>query len=303
MNVSPNAALVRAKRGWYSQNLRDALSLIGVRWIGKRGDKVLVNPNLCGPYNVEGASRAIHTSMPLIAAVLELTLDSGIRNDDITVAGNPDPGGREMDRQSYYRSTRITEVNGFFNVKFCDLPAEDFRPTALKPGGRPASANFSHHVFETDILVNLPILKTHRLTLLSGAYKNIMGLIDQETRRAMHGDRHEGLAGSIVGLYGGLPYPTEKVFHFVDAITAQEGEGPRRGSDIALNAFIVGQDPLAVDVLAARVMGVRPEEVETIRLALAANPAFCCRPAGVPVKDIFQRRFRLPGQKDRRFFQ
>jgi hypothetical protein len=53
----------------------------------------------------------------------------------------------------------------------------------------------------------------------------------------------------------------------VDGFTAMQGEGPGHGRRVALNTVIAGTDPVAVDAVAASILGFEPMEVAVIRAA------------------------------------
>ena len=53
----------------------------------------------------------------------------------------------------------------------------------------------------------------------------------------------------------------------IDGFTAMEGEGPRYGRRLALGTVIAGTDPVAVDAVAASIMGFEPREIAYLRQA------------------------------------
>lgn len=53
----------------------------------------------------------------------------------------------------------------------------------------------------------------------------------------------------------------------IDGFAAMEGEGPRYGRRLALGTVIAGTDPVAVDAVAASIMGFEPREIAYLRQA------------------------------------
>jgi uncharacterized protein (DUF362 family)/Pyruvate/2-oxoacid:ferredoxin oxidoreductase delta subunit len=123
-------------------------------------------------------------------------------------------------------------------------------------------------VFQVDGIVNLPKLKTHQLTTLTCAVKNLFGL-QQGGSKANHHRRvandPEAFAHLLIDLYTVLK-PHVKL-NIVDAIVAMEGEGPTTGDPVKMNTIIAGEDAAAVDYVCAALAGWDPMTVPTIRLA------------------------------------
>jgi uncharacterized protein (DUF362 family) len=304
------ALVVQASYQNAKRNLRDALGEIGIGKMGGQGDRVLVNPNLCGPGDTQKykeKNNSTHTSMEVLKAAVSLYLDCGIRPKDITIVGNPDPCGRtDFSYEDYYRSTGVLELTCQTGVRFESLAnyglgRDDlFAETQIESGSILKAARFAKVVSEHNLFLNLPIAKTHWRTRISAAYKNIMGIIDQRTRQRMHelGRSDRDLAQCILDLYQGLPVPPQNILHVVDAIVAQEGEGPRNGRDVRLGALIVGRDPLAVDLTAAAVMGFEAKEVDFLDLALQQKQrASGHEVIGQQLKAVCRRKFLVPIQK------
>jgi uncharacterized protein (DUF362 family) len=123
-------------------------------------------------------------------------------------------------------------------------------------------------VFKVDGIVSLPKLKTHQLTTLTCAVKNLFGL-QQGGSKANHHRRvandPEAFANLLLDIYAAVrPYVR---LNIVDAIVAMEGEGPTTGDPVRMNTIISGEDAAAVDYVCACLAGWDPMTVPTIRLA------------------------------------
>jgi hypothetical protein len=81
----------------------------------------------------------------------------------------------------------------------------------------------------------------------------------------------------------------------IDGILAQEGLGPMIGTVVKMNLFIAGTDPVAVDSVAASIMGFDPHEVPLVQGAsdagLGVSDLQEIEITGTPLKDV-QRRFK-----------
>jgi uncharacterized protein (DUF362 family) len=66
-----------------------------------------------------------------------------------------------------------------------------------------------------------------------------------------------GLEQSILDVAGAV----RPDYAIVDGIVGMEGNGPIQGTPIAANVLVFGDDPVATDVVSARVMGFDPEKI------------------------------------------
>lgn len=122
---------------------------------------------------------------------------------------------------------------------------------------------------KADIIINLPKLKTHGLTTMTCAVKNMFGLIAgmQKIEYHMRSPELFDFCSMLVGI-AELAGPE---LTLVDGIVAMEGDGPTGGRGHELGVILCGQNMHAVDIVAATLMGVRPEHVPTISQAHKAG--------------------------------
>ncbi len=120
-------------------------------------------------------------------------------------------------------------------------------------------------VLEADAIVNLPKMKTHGLTFLTGAIKNMFGTIPGLRKSEFHVRLQdaEHFSRMIVDL-NRLLSPDLVV---MDCVQGMEGNGPRNGDLVDVGLLILSQDPVAVDATAARIMGIRPDSVPFLTYA------------------------------------
>lgn len=126
--------------------------------------------------------------------------------------------------------------------------------------------------FDVDMIINLPKFKTHGLTYISGAVKNLFGTIPGLRKARMHLRFPEPNEFSewLLDLNGALINCFEKpkkILHIMDAIVGMEGEGPGlSGTPKKIGAIIIGSDPVAVDYVAAFVARLDYKKCPTIML-------------------------------------
>ncbi len=116
-------------------------------------------------------------------------------------------------------------------------------------------------VLDSDGVVSLPKLKTHGLTRFTGAVKNQFGCVPGMQKSQFHmklADPHD-FATMLVDLTT-LIMPR---LYVMDGIMAMEGNGPRSGKPRELGVLLFSTDPVALDAVACRIIGLNPEFVPT----------------------------------------
>jgi uncharacterized protein (DUF362 family) len=110
-----------------------------------------------------------------------------------------------------------------------------------------------------DLLVSMPKMKTHHWAGVTLSLKNMFGIMPGSVYGWPKNTLHwAGLEPSILDINATLTVPR---FNIVDGIIGMEGNGPIQGDPRASGVLVFGEDPVAVDATAARLMGVEPDRV------------------------------------------
>ncbi len=120
------------------------------------------------------------------------------------------------------------------------------------------SVKFSTPLLDSDLIINLPKLKTHKYAVITCALKNMFGAIPDPMRIRYHYALDRVLA-DINSLFH------RKMYVLLDGIRGMEGQGPLYGSAVAMNLLLAAHDPAAADVAAARLMGFEPTAVPHLK--------------------------------------
>jgi uncharacterized protein (DUF362 family) len=112
-------------------------------------------------------------------------------------------------------------------------------------------------------IVHLPTVKTHGHSITTGAVKNAFGGLLKEVRHYAHKYIHEVLV-DLLYMERELHPAT---FAVMDGTVAGDGAGPRTMIPREKNVLIAGADSVAVDAVAARLMGYDPMEIPYLRMA------------------------------------
>jgi len=112
-------------------------------------------------------------------------------------------------------------------------------------------------------IVHLPTVKCHIYTTTTGAMKNAFGGLLNTKRHYTHSWIHATLVDLLAiqkEIHTGL-------FAVMDGTTAGDGPGPRTMRPVTKDVLLASEDQVAIDAVAARMMGFEPMELEYIRLA------------------------------------
>ena len=116
-------------------------------------------------------------------------------------------------------------------------------------------------------IVHLPTMKTHVFTTITGAMKNAFGGLLNRKRHWTHSVIHE----TLVDLLNIQKEIHPGIFAVTDGTFAGDGPGPRAMRWHAKNVVLAGADQVAIDAVAARMMGFDPMSIKFIRLAHEAG--------------------------------
>jgi uncharacterized protein (DUF362 family) len=143
------------------------------------------------------------------------------------------------------------------------LEEDEFREVGLEGGQVLHTAHVARTILEADVFINLPVCKIHSLTLVTLAVKNLHGIISDYDKLYQHCYRDLALARKLTDLLR-----IRRVdLNVMDALVGQEADHAADGRPVELGLILASRDAVALDAVAGAVMGLRPEEVDTTRLA------------------------------------
>jgi uncharacterized protein (DUF362 family)/Pyruvate/2-oxoacid:ferredoxin oxidoreductase delta subunit len=234
------------------------LDLIGFDPARFQDKTVLLKPNL-----LTGAipQKAVTTHPAFFQAVVQIVKENG---GVPLLAENPatKPLQKVIDAAGY------REIVNTENIDVADM--RETRVLVVETPLKFKRFEISSPFFGADMIVNLPKLKTHSLTRLTGAVKNFLGVIPGLNKSQWHvkapsaEEFSELLLDLNECLYSGF-VPPKSFLHIMDAVMGMEGEGPGpSGKPRFAGAILVSEDPLALDMAAANLIGMDYREVHTI---------------------------------------
>jgi len=256
--------------------VRDALDLAGLTERFHPGESVLLKPNLL---SARSPDEAVTTHPAVIRAVGKVASASGCV---LTLGDSPPFAGENAAR--YARLCELTGAADAARELGADIARfEESSDTITHPTGR-FYRNFeiARAVLDADLVVSISKLKTHGLTLFTGAVKNLFGCVPGVRKGLFHvqaAEDREVFAQMLVDLLGALKPGT----HVMDAIVGMEGEGPNAGAPKPVGLILASSDPVALDAVACEIVGIEPHAIATTRLAHAQGLG-CGNPEMIEVR-------------------
>ena len=151
-------------------------------------------------------------------------------------------------------------------------------------------------VLKSDGVFNLCKLKTHSFMHMTGAVKNIFGVVPGLTKAGYHGKLRD--TGHFANMLLDLASFVAPRLSIMDAIVAMEGEGPSAGRPRQVGLLLASQNALALDVVASHIMGLEGDKnpllVAAERRGLQPNRLDEVEIVGPEVSDLVLPNFELP---------
>lgn len=124
-------------------------------------------------------------------------------------------------------------------------------------------------IFDADVVINLPKLKTHSAAIYTGAIKNVFGCIPGLRKAKYHkiAPNPEDFGEIIADIHQAGKFS----LHIMDGIMAMQGEGPTAGDVYMGNKILISKDPLALDTVATNMLGIDIDDVPILATAQKRN--------------------------------
>ena len=212
---------------------------------------VLLKPNLLAKHPPE---HAVTTHPAVVEAVVRALRRRGVER--ILLADSCGGLYNEGGMRALYRVSGLTELCGRLGVELWDKTTSAPRTCA---GALVHEFNLITPVHLCDFIIDLPKFKTHVMTGMTAAVKNLFGCIPGLQKAEMHmrfPDR-ERFGQMLCDLAGAIA-PDLTI---LDAIVGMEGDGPAGGSPRALGLLLGGEDVWQIDLAVAALMGLDPQKV------------------------------------------
>ena len=219
--------------------LKDTVMNAGLS--GKR--KIFVKPNMSHPEYLPG----VVTSPELIREVVGLLRN----NAEEVIIG--ESNGFNYPCQSAFEKTGIEAAVKEVGGSVVNLSDDRLVRVKIENGVALKELVLPKTVLEADAIVDLALMKTHEFAMFSGAIKNLFGCVPSNRRIYLHPYLNE--------VFYRLYTIIKPQLTVMDARVAIEGNGPTKGKPVNMNLMLIGNDALAIDVVASDIMGLDLKEI------------------------------------------
>jgi uncharacterized protein (DUF362 family) len=199
-----------------------------------------------------------------LEAVVKTLVEDGFRKDKLlpvenkTVVTNPVKGAK---------NNKWMPVLEKYGLSFISLPEVEWVNYGFKAKLLRLDRIFPEGIeipkmFIGKNIIHLPTVKTHGHSVTTGAVKNAFGGLLKEVRHYAHKYIHEVLVDLVLmqkELHPGI-------FSVMDGTVCGDGAGPRTMKPKVKNVILAGADSVAVDSIAAKIMGFEPMSIPYIRM-------------------------------------
>ncbi len=249
------------------------------------GQRVLLKPNLLMPTRPE---RAITTHPAVVEAMAELVQGAG--GEVVIFDSSAVPTGLVMRR--VYRDTGMAEVAERTGA---DLGYDVTAVQVSTPEGVLLKRlDLLKICRDVDVVISLCKLKTHGLTTLTGAVKNLFGLVPGMMKPAYHAKLPD--VDQFCDMLLDIAACVRPALTVMDAVVGLEGNGPStQGVPRRIGALLAGTDTVAIDAVVCQIVGLPHDQLPLLRAA-ARRGWWPMEVAvtGTPVAEISVPDFRLP---------
>lgn len=227
-------------------------SLGGMSTFVKTGQKVVIKPNIGWDSTPD---RAANTNPLLVKRIVEHCIKAGAKEVlvfDFTCD----------EWQKCYQNSGIEKAVKDAGGKMVPGNSESYyKPITIKLGKRLKEAKEHELILNSDVFINVPVLKHHGGPGISIGMKNLMGVVWDR------GYWHKNDLDQCIADFASYRKPTLNV---IDAYRVMMKNGPKGVSvnDVVLKkSLIVSTDIVAADAAAAKIFGKEPKDIAYIRIA------------------------------------
>lgn len=239
-------------------NTRKALANIDLS--PAKDKRVLLKPN-AGRHAIPATGVTTHPQV--VAAAIDAFREAGA---DVALGESPITGVKALEA---FESCGIASITEERNCPLIDMDARRFVPLEVPDGIAIRSLKLCREIIEYDIVVSIPVMKTHMHTVVTLSVKNMKGCLWRHSKVDLHmlpvidGIDEKPLDIAIADMTSVLrPH-----LSIIDGTIGMEGLGPSAGTPKALGVVVVGVDAFAADSIACELMGISAGDVPHLQMA------------------------------------
>jgi uncharacterized protein (DUF362 family) len=255
-------AVLRVKPATVLADIERLAELGGMKQALSHGKTTILKDNISWHYPFPAANTTPWQMEGTVLALKQAGFTDITCVQNKTVVTNAFKG---EDLNHYVPLFKKYDIPVLYNFKESDMKWVELRPKA--------EMHVLHRIFPDGIyvpdyffgknIVHLPTVKCHIYTTTTGAMKNAFGGLLATKRHYTHSWIHR----TLVDLLAIQKEIHTGVFAIMDGTTAGNGPGPRTMIPVQKNLMLASDDQVAIDAVAAKLMGFDPMSLEFIRVA------------------------------------
>lgn len=236
------------------KSLRRIVELSGAFENLNGNESVFIKPNIvfwfpsCPPYGVATTSRILEDTIILLKelGINDITIGEG------TVTMNPKDIKTTQQAFEYLGYNRFKEKYGIKVINVLERPFEKLNL------GDNIDLNFNTDALNSEVIISVPVLKTHSQAKVTLSLKNLKGLIDVPSRKKCHSaDSEKDLEFFLYH----LPKKLAPVISIIDGIYTNELGPGYDGTIKRSNILVASSDMFSADKVGASILGYEPSDV------------------------------------------
>jgi len=287
MTVQTKVVLARCEG--YGAGVQEAVEQVlaplgGIGAFIKPGQSVLIKPNLLTAREPE---KAVTTHPEVVRAIIRIVRKQGA---EPSVADSPSNVTRleELWTRTGFRALCDQE-----EVPLLNLEKEGSTPFTVNG----ISFSVAQPFLKADVVINVPKVKTHVLTIFTGAVKNMYGTVPGFQKTALH--KAYPTPPQFGDLMAAIFSKVKPTLSIVDGIVGMDGDGPSGGDPVKLGFLAASADAVALDHVLCSLLGIDVHGVPYFKplrdLGLGESDLTLIDVLGTPVAEVTPKSFRVPG--------
>lgn len=260
METKTPVAIAKIEKDDVSAAVNQALDLIDAKKLMREGMTIVLKANLLA---AKPSEKAVCTHPEVVRAVIRWLKQFEPKRIVLTdsTGGGANPGGTE----------RAMDVSGL--KKVCEeegveaIPIEKTERAVYTVKDPLVLHEFPSSTLlkEADLIINIPKIKTHALTIFTCCVKNMLGTLPLKQKSKIHAQfpRIHDFSAALADIYS----VSNPQLTIVDGYLCQEGMGPSGGTVVKLDLILAGFDGVALDSVACAITGIDVNTIQHVKLA------------------------------------
>lgn len=264
--------------------------------------EILLKPNLLT------AKKDACTQIEFVKGVILYFKEKGVFMDHLRIGDSP--GQFKKFASDVAKDIGLFEICEEYGIKFIDFESEVPITENIENALKLKELRVAKAVYDCDILVNLPRLKTHAEATITGAIKNYWGIIPGGLKAKYHllGKTAQQFGEVLADNYSWVRHNKPNRLTVYDLHKIMEGSmGPVSGKISEWNLILVGTDELALDIIALEIGKYNAKNVPHLKNAmergLGVSSLDDIEIIGIPLEEAINKvpKLNVPGNRFSRF--